>query len=69
MEFDYLLIVCTICAVVVLILCINYWIANRFYEVACMKGHKEFKYFWAAFLFGIVGYILIAILPDRNNHY
>lgn len=52
---------------IVVILFINYQIANQFYEIAEMKGFQERKYFWIAFLLGIVGYLLVIALPDKNQ--
>lgn len=46
---------------------IAWYIANCFYEIACMKGFYEKCYFWVPFLLGIVGYLLVVALPDRKN--
>ena len=43
------------------------YIANCFYEIACMKGFHDKCYFWLPFLFGIVGYLLVVALPDRKK--
>lgn len=45
-------------------------LASYFYEIACEKGFSEKRFFWIAFLFGIVGYLLVIALPDRKkDHY
>lgn len=46
---------------------IAWYIANCFYEIACMKGFHDRCYFWLPFLFGIVGYLLVVALPDRKK--
>lgn len=46
---------------------IAWYIANCFYEIACMKGFYEKCYFWIPFFLGIVGYLLVVALPDRKN--
>jgi len=43
------------------------YIANCFYEIACMKGFHDRCYFWIPFLLGIVGYLLVVALPDRKQ--
>ena len=43
------------------------YIANCFYEIACMKGFYDKCYFWIPFLLGIVGYLLVVALPDRKQ--
>ena len=43
------------------------YIANCFYEIACMKGFRDKRYFWLPFLLGIIGYLLVVALPDRNK--
>ena len=60
------MIILGIVALVVDIMIARY-IANCFYEIACMKGFHDKCYFWLPFLFGIVGYLLVVALPDRNK--
>lgn len=43
------------------------YLANCFYDIACEKGFVERRYFWIPFLLGIVGYIMVAALPDRRK--
>ncbi len=43
------------------------YIANCFYEIACMKGFYDKCYFWIPFFFGIAGYLLVVALPDRKK--
>ena len=45
---------------------IDYLIANLFYKIACQKGHQDRKYFHFCFWLGIIGYIMVAALPDRS---
>ena len=35
-----------------------------FKGIAEEKGYKGQKYFWLCFLFGLIGYIYVAALPD-----
>ena len=52
--------------VLLVALLINIMISLMFKRIAVMKGHREIRYFWMPFFFGIVGYILVAGLPDRG---
>lgn len=54
-------------ALIVGLVCLWIYLANRFYDVAVMKGHRERKYFWICFWLGLVGYLLVIALPDRGN--
>lgn len=45
----------------------DWFLAGCFYDIACEKGFHERKYFWIPFLTGIIGYILVAALPDRKR--
>lgn len=47
-------------------LLIDYLISAEFYEAAVMKGHPKKKYLWLPFFFGIIGWLLVIALPDRN---
>jgi len=50
-------------------LCISIWIATEFYFIAVEKGHKSIRYFCYCFFFGILGWCMVAALPDRNKAY
>ena len=52
---------------IVLLIAINFYIANEFYKVAEMKGYSERKYFWIPFFFWFAGHLLIVALPDKNQ--
>lgn len=41
-------------------------ISSEFQSIAELKGHKSSKYFWYPFLFPIIGYFMIAALPDLH---
>lgn len=47
--------------IAIVVLVIDYIIANKFEKIANMKGHSG--YFWWCFLLGFVGYIMVAALP------
>lgn len=44
---------------------INAIIAVKFGEIAEIKGHSG-SYGWWVFFFGIIGIIMVAVLPDRE---
>lgn len=50
--------------VLAVVLYINHLIATMFFDIAEKKGHHERKYYWLSFLLGVVGYCLVAALPD-----
>ena len=43
---------------------LEYLIANKFEQIANEKGYSGF--FWWCFWFNIIGYIMVAALPDRT---
>jgi hypothetical protein len=43
-----------------------HYVANTFYDIACGKGWYERKFYWLSFLLGIVGWLAVTALPDRN---
>ena len=66
--FVVVLIVLGIIAALAIVICIWYLIAQAFYRTACMKGFYEKKYLWAPFFLGIVGMLLVAALPTRDQN-
>lgn len=52
-----------------IILAIHYVIAKKFSEIVYMKGCYDSSYFWYCFLLGIVGYLMVVALPDKNARY
>ena len=51
----------------VIVVFVSAWFAAKeFYKLAEDKGYHSRKYFWWAFLVPLVGYILIAAMPDRG---
>ena len=50
-----------------IIIPINFLIANEFYRIATWKGYSEKKYLWLPFLLGIIGYLLVIALPYENK--
>ena len=53
--------------VAVVALCLAWYLANRFYEVAQEKGFTDRKYLWICFWLGAIGYLLVIALPDRGK--
>lgn len=51
----------------ILFIILQYYIAKQFESTAADKGYKHSRYFHLCFWFGIVGYILVAALPDRGK--
>ena len=51
----------------IVLLVIDYFVANSFQSVANEKGFESKLYFWLTFLLGIVGMLLVIALPDRGN--
>lgn len=46
---------------------IDWFVAQRFDEIAQMKGQPPKKYFWWCFWLGIIGWAMVIALPDRGN--
>ena len=44
---------------------INLILSFQFAGIAEDKGYSRGKYFWLCLLFGVVGYVLVAALPDE----
>lgn len=57
----------SIISAVIFLLDIRYIICKEFYAAACQKGYNEKKYFWYGFFFGLIGYLLVIALPNKNN--
>ena len=55
----FLYFVCLITALI-----IDYIIAQKFSDIAEMKGHKGSTYFWFTFVFGLVGMLMVIALPN-----
>lgn len=45
-----------------------YFIAKRFYTIACEKGYTSRAYFHYCFWLGLVGWIMVTALPDRRSN-
>lgn len=60
-----IVLLCIIGAIIV----IKIWayIAQQFADIAEEKGFSDRNCFWIPFLFGIVGWIMVAALPDRGK--
>ena len=42
-------------------------ICKKFYNIAADKGHESAGYFLLPFFFGIIGFLIVAALPDRGD--
>lgn len=51
----------------IVVLCIFWYLAVQFFEIAQSKGFSDRKYLWICFWLGIPGWILVCALPDRKN--
>lgn len=49
---------------IALLVC-DFVIASKFDSIAKLKGHSE-NYFAYCFFFGIVGWLMVVALPDKN---
>lgn len=52
--------------VIVIALVIDYIIAEKFSDIAQMKGHEGSTYFWFTFIFGLVGMLMVIALPNTK---
>lgn len=66
-SFSDLMPVAFIIAGVILVIVVDWYIADLFREIAKMKGHSSKEYFWVCFWFGAVGYLAVIALPDRSD--
>lgn len=48
-------------------LCVSFFLAGQFFEVANAKGYTDKKYYWICFWLGLGGWLLVCALPDRGN--
>jgi hypothetical protein len=48
-------------------LVLDFFVAREFYLAAAMKGWASRKYFFYAFFLTLIGYLLVASLPDRGS--
>ncbi len=49
------------------LIALQVWIANHICRVAALKGHPGQDYFWISFWFPVIGAILVAGLPERQE--
>jgi hypothetical protein len=57
--------------IIFLIICavfftMDYFISKKFEDIANLKGHEG--YFWWCFWLGLLGWIMVAALPDNREH-
>ncbi len=50
-----------------LIILLDWFIAEEFYDIATQKGFDERKYFWWCFFVSVIGYAMVIALPDHSN--
>ena len=46
-------------------LCVNLMLSAHFAEIAGEKGYHKMSFFWCSVFFGMVVFVVIAMLPDR----
>ena len=46
---------------------INVLLSMWFSKMAAEKGYDNWYYFWICFLFGVIGYAIVAAKPDANT--
>ena len=64
---EELAVVCLGIFVLACLVPVEYIIAGCFYLIAADKGYKDKFYLWFAFIFNIIGYMLVIALPDRDT--
>ena len=52
---------------VVIVIVLNYYMANEFYSIAAEKGYDDKKYFWWTFLLFPIGAAMVIALPDEDG--
>ena len=55
--------------ILIIVLIIQIAVCVKFASIAEEKGYKGSSYFWACFFLGIIGFVMVAALPDRNLYY
>lgn len=50
--------------VLIIAIAIDWYLASMAADIAAAKGYWESKWKWICFFFGIIGYILVAAMPD-----
>lgn len=53
--------------IAVVALAADFLIAWEFRKIAVIKGWNSIKYFFFAFFFTLIGYLMILALPDRGS--
>lgn len=53
--------------VIIVMLAINYIIAQQFANIAEMKGYAGNAYFWFTFVFGLAGMLMVIALPAQTE--
>ena len=51
-----------------LLILLDYFIAEQFFKIANEKGYTDKRYFWYSFLLTGVGYAMVIALPDHSNY-
>ena len=46
---------------------VNVLLSMWFSKMAAEKGYDNWYYFWICFLFGVIGYAIVAAKPDANT--
>lgn len=64
---EFIIFIVLIALIVIVFLFIDGVLALEFSNIAEVKGWHSSKYFWYAFLFGIVGYLFVIALPDLSQ--
>ena len=48
---------------------LDYAYAKAIYEIACVKGADNRKYFWWTFIMPLFGALMVIALPDRRKEF
>ena len=52
---------------IIIVLLIDYFVAQEFEAIAVLKGYYGKPYFWWTFFLGIVGMLMVIALPNIKN--
>lgn len=52
--------------VIIVVVVLQIYFATSFASIAVDKGYEYKSHFWGCFIFGIVGFCMVAALPDQK---
>ena len=55
--------------ILIVALIVHIALCIKFSAIAYEKGYDSSNYFWACFFLGMIGYVMVAALPDQRLHF